>query len=484
MQNGRSRDARGAPAWLRRMSAALVATAALACAAPGLADPIVRPPPPPVPATAPPKVMTVQQAADFALAHNVAVIKAQANAATAGATLARDRAATLPTVAGQLQSQLDKQSNAGQYAQIGASVSPTFSQNTAAITGAFNGLNLVNIYQARTDKQAFDQALESLRLAREQSTIDVETSYYKYVELVEITQVARENAAYNHALMTVAEVNFRAGKVSGVDQLKAQVEYTRALEQLSSASADEVDARENLAQLIGASMMQEFYVPAVVPEPPLPNLDTKVLDEIALANRPEISIADAQLNSAYIQYAAVDAPNRPNVTVAGAWGNQVSPTNNSALFNQCVGAGLPPSQCQPGASHFYEVSIVSAWQLPLLDWGTVHAGHGSARREIDLQLAQVASAKQQALIDVDQTVRRLLVNRENLRLATTNASVAKQAADISVVQYKVGVISQTDVTVAQQSYLTAARDLVTAQADYVLSIARLRLATGTLTEAI
>jgi outer membrane protein TolC len=464
-----------------RAAAALIVGCVLMHAAPSLAGSIIGPPPTPVPPTPPPKVMTVQQAVEFALAHNVAVIKAEANVAAAGATLARDRATTLPTVGGQLQSQLDKQSNAGQYAQIGAAVSPTFSQNTAAITGNFSGLNLVNIYQARNDKQAFDSAEDSLRLAREQSTLDVETSYYKYVEFVEITQVARENAAYNHALVTIADVNFRAGKVSGVDELKAQVEYTRALEQLSSASADEVDARENLAQLIGTSMVQEFYVPAIVPEPPLPDLDLKVLDQIALANRPEISIADAQLNSAYISYAAVDAPNRPTVNLAGAWGNQVSPTNNAALFNSCVGAGFPPSQCQPGASHFYEISIVSAWTLPLLDWGTLHSGHGSARRAIDLQLAQVASAKQQALIDVDQAVRRLLVNRENLRLATTNASVAKQAADISVVQYKVGVVSQTDVTVAQQSYLTAARDLLTAQVDYVLSIARLKMATGTLT---
>jgi outer membrane protein TolC len=469
---------------MRTSTAALAACFALMLASPSLAGSILGPPPPPPAPTAPPNVMTVQQAVDFALAHNVAVIKAQADAAAAGANLARDRAATLPTVASNLQSQLDKQSNAGQYAQIGASVSPTFSQNTAAITGAFNGLNLVNIYQARADKQAFDQANESLRLAREQSTSDVETSYYHYVELLEITQVARENVEYNKALEAVAEVNFRAGKVSGVDQLKAQVAYTQALEQLSSASADEVDARENLAQLIGASYMQEFYVPPVVPEPPLPDLDTKVLDQVALANRPEISIAFAQLNNAYISYAAVDAPNRPSLSLNGGWGNQVSPTNNAALFNSCVGAGLPPTQCQPGPSHFYEISIVSAWQLPLLDWGTVHAGHGSARQAIDLELAQVASAKQQALIDVDQAVRRLLVNRENLGLAKTNASVAKQAADISVVQYKVGVISQTDVTVAQQSYLTAARDLVTAQSDYVLSLVRLKLATGTLTGAI
>ncbi len=429
--------------------------------------------------------MTLQQAVDFGLAHNTTVLKAVASAAEAGATLARDRAITLPTVIGQIQNQLDKSNNAaGNYAQIGQAPSPNFSQNTAAVVGTFNGANLTNIYQARADKQAYDQANQQLFLTREQSIQDTETSFYKLVQTRQLTEVARENVNYNRALMQIAEVNFHAGKVAGLDELKAQVAYTTALEQLSSASADEEDARENLAQLISAPMGQQFALPDAPPEPPLPNLDQKILDQVALTNRPEITIAQAQLSSALISNYMVDAPNRPNVALTGLWGNQVSPTNNAQFYNQCVHEGFPPSQCGPGGSHFYEISIVSNWTLPLLDWGTVHAGHASAYRAIDSQIAQLSSAKQQALIDVDQAVRRLLVDRDNLRLATSNVGVARQAALISAVQYKVGLATQTDVSAAQQAYLTAARDLLTAQVEYVLGIVKLKLVTGTLTGAI
>jgi outer membrane protein TolC len=231
-------------------------------------------------------------------------------------------------------------------------------------------------------------------------------------------------------------------------------------------------------------MGQQFALPDAPPEPPLPNLDQKILDQVALTNRPEITIAQAQLTSALISNYMVDAPNRPNVALTGAWGNQVSPTNNAQFYNQCVHEGFPPSQCGPGGSHFYEISIVSNWTLPLLDWGTVHAGHASAHRAIDSQIAQLSSAKQQALIDVDQAVRRLLVDRDNLGLATSNVAVARQAALISALQYRVGLATQTDVSAAQQSYLTAARDLLTAQVEYVLGIVKLKLATGTLTEAV
>jgi len=434
--------------------------------------------------SSPPQVMTLQQSVDFALAHNSTVLQAVATAANAGATLARERAVTLPTINGVLSSDLAKSQNSGQYAQIGAQVTPTFSQNTAALEANFLGLNLTNIYDARSAKAAYDQANEQLFLAREQTTLDVETSFYQVVQDKQLTEIANENVNYNRALEEIAEVNFRAGKVAGLDELKAQVAYTSAVEQYSSAEADQEDARENLAQLIGAPMSQQFALPAAPPEPPLPNLDEKQLDVVALANRPEVAIAQAQLDAAYISNALVDAPNRPYVQMSGAWGNQVSPTNNAQLFSECTAAGLPPAQCQPGTSHFYELSILSTWSLPLVDYGTVHSGHVSAHREIDAQTSGVTNARQQALIDVDQAVRRLLVERDNLTLASKNVEVAKQAAYISAVQYKVGMISQTDVSAAQQSYLTAARQLLDAQVAYVLGIARLKKATGTLTAAL
>lgn len=430
--------------------------------------------------------MTLQQALAFGLAHSPAVIKAQADADAAGATLAQTRSQTLPVVSGEMQSQLNKQTtnNSGQFAQIGAAVSPTFSQNTAAVRGDFNGLNLTNIYAARAAKQTYDQAQERLRLARQQATLDIETAFYTVAQNTELSRIARENVNYQHALQTVAEANFRAGRVAGIDRLRAQTAYTSALEQQASASADEQDARENLAQLIGAPMDQQFALPDSVPEPPQPNLDVAVLNQLALTNRPEVAIAQAQLEAAYIAANQVDAPNRPNVSLASAWGNQVSPTNNADFYNACVREGFPPSECLPGPSHFYEISIVSTWQLPFLDWGSLHAAHASARRQIQSAGAELARAKQQALIDVDQGVRRVLVNRSNLMLASQNAVVARQAADIAVAQYKVGVASQTDVTAAQNAYLAAAKDLLNARVAYVLSVAKLKLATGTLTDAV
>jgi len=67
-------------------------------------------------------------------------------------------------------------------------------------------------------------------------------------------------------------------------------------------------------------------------------------------------------------------------------------------------------------------------------------------------------------------------------LASQNADVAKQAAQIAQLQYKVGLGSQLDVTSAEQTYLQAAKQLLAAQIGYVLAADKLKLATGTLVD--
>jgi outer membrane protein TolC len=48
------------------------------------------------------------------------------------------------------------------------------------------------------------------------------------------------------------------------------------------------------------------------------------------------------------------------------------------------------------------------------------------------------------------------------------------------VQYRTGVISQIDVTAAEQTYLQTAKELLDAQVGYVLSVEKLKLSIGAL----
>ncbi|MBC5805477.1 MAG: TolC family protein [Candidatus Eremiobacter antarcticus] len=441
-----------------------------------------------MPAPSPGPSMTLKQAVDFALAHNPSIVQAQAQAIAAAALLTRNRSGQLPQVAANAQSLLQRQSanNAGTFAQFGLQPTANFSQNTSQLLGTANVINFTSTLEARQAKRSYDAAVQNVRLTRQQTTLAVESGYYALVQDADLVKLANEDLAYQRTLRDIADANFRAGKVAGIDRLKAQVQLTSSQQRLASAQADVDDARQNLAQLIGAQPAQGFLLPTTVELPVLPSLDRAGLETLALSQRPEVAIAQANVDNARYANALVDAPNRPVVQLSGGWGNQTSPTANALAFDQCTLANqnLPlavaPLNCSPGASHFYNVSLSSTWSLPLLDWGTVHAAHLSARATIDSNQANLDAARRQAVVDVDEALRRVEVQRQNLALAGANADIAKQVAQTSQVQYKVGLIGQIEVTAAQQTYLQAARDYLIAQIGYVLSAEKLKLATGSL----
>ncbi len=411
--------------------------------------------------------MTLKQAVDFALAHNPSIVQAQAQAIAAAALLTRNRSGQLPQVAANAQSLLQRQSanNAGTFAQFGLQPTANFSQNTSQLLGTANVINFTSTLEARQAKRSYDAAVQNVRLTRQQTTLAVESGYYALVQDADLVKLANEDLAYQRTLRDIADANFRAGKVAGIDRLKAQVQLTSSQQRLASAQADVDDARQNLAQLIGAQPAQGFLLPTTVELPVLPSLDRAGLETLALSQRPEVAIAQANVDNARYANALVDAPNRPVVQLSGGWGNQTSPTANALAFDQCT---------------LYNVSLSSTWSLPLLDWGTVHAAHLSARATIDSNQANLDAARRQAVVDVDEALRRVEVQRQNLALAGANADIAKQVAQTSQVQYKVGLIGQIEVTAAQQTYLQAARDYLIAQIGYVLSAEKLKLATGSL----
>lgn len=425
--------------------------------------------------------MTLAAAIAFAQAHNGQVLAAKAESVQAGATLAADRGAQLPNVEGVAQNSMDRQtSNYSTLAQFeGLRPQPNFSQNTAELEGSQSIFNLTNELTADAARHAYDQAQQNYRLVKEQTFIDVETSFYTYAQDVQLVALAKADLAYQEQLYEIADANYKSGLVAGIDRLKAQVQRTSSEENLASTAADAEDARENLAQEIGAEPAQTFAVPASIPAPPMPSTDQRILDALALVHRPDLAIAKDALDIAVLDNGLIDAPNRPTVALDGAVGNQAVTTQvASNLLPPPFGCGAP--YCF--STHFYTISLQSQLVLPLLDWGSRHAQHNGAHADIDSQTASYESAKRQAIIDVDQAARRIVVDQQNLALATQNASVALQAAKVAQVQYKVGLGSQVDVTTAEQTYLQAAEQLLDAQVGYALASDRLKFATGTLVE--
>jgi outer membrane protein TolC len=438
-------------------------------------------------------------AVTYALSHTPSLLNQRASILNLDAQFAKSRAAEYPTATGELQNQVQKQSNSsGTLAQFGVTPSNDFSQNTAQLSSTYNLFNGTAQIAAQQAKRQVDGAKFELERQEEQTTISVANAFYALAASHETVLVDRGDLAYQTDLLRIARDEERVGRVAGVDVLRAQVAVARSESTLVQAQTDEANARESLAVQIGAPADTAFAVPDVLPEPAVPKASLEILGTIAKMNRPEISEARATLAASKLGDAAVDSDLRPTVQLNGSFGSQVSPTNfvleqqqidasNAAALASYEselqlfpGQSIPKPALLPSVDRhqpgFWQFNIVSTFTVPLYDYGQRSANHHAARAQIVSSLASLYNAYDQVQADVDAATRNVTAAAERLRLGKLSARAATESARIAQLQYKNGLISFTDVTQTQQTALSTDFDLVSARVNYVTSIIRLRVA--------
>jgi outer membrane protein TolC len=462
-----------------------------------------------VPASAQPvfkiaPVFDLETTVRFALSHQPALIAKRANVANLESAFVKQHAAEFPTVAGQLQNQLEKSSNAqGQFAQFGITPQSNFSQNTAQVSSQWTVYNgSLNQVLAQEDRRQVESARSDLKRSEDQTAGDVTAAFYGLAAKRQTVRLDAANRVYQQTLLDAARSLERVGRNAGVDTLRAEVAVTRAEASLVSAQADDADSSEALANQIGAPLDTRFAVPEVLPEPPLPHTPLDRLIALAETSRADIASAEGTLRAAILANAAIDTDLRPQIIVNGAFGNQTSPTlfvteqqeidaeNESAVAQyQLLRAIAPPSVVIPppvllppvvrGNPGFWQIGATATWTVPFVDYGTRHAAHRAAKAQIDSADAALAGARSAVELDVRQALRGAQTSSANLQLAKQSAALAHESARIAQLQFKNGLISFTDANATEQTDLSAQTDLANAAVSYVVSLVRLRIATGT-----
>lgn len=439
--------------------------------------------------------LTLQDSVIYALSHNAAIAAKKSALASAQAAFTKARAQELPPVTGTLQNQLARSSNAGgQFAQFGIAPSNKFSQNTAQIGTQwtlYNG-SLTQI-QAQEGNRQLQSARADLKQTEEQVANTTVSAYFGVASKENGSLIARNNLTYQQALLTVARAKERAGLVAGVDVLRADTAVQQALSTNLIAQSDAQTARETLAQSIGAPIETPFAVTSNVPEPALPSQTVEALSAIAQANRPDIAIAQANLAVAKLSRAAIDTDLRPQISLNGAFGNQLSPTNAAAqaaqvntINAQCASGLLPPSQCagapftfNRGTPGFWQIGATTTLGIPLIDYGTRKTAHAAGDESIRAAQLALDTTVYGAQADVHQSFRGAQTAAASLVYQKKAAALATESARIAQLQYKNGLISLTDVTAAQNTAVSAQTDLFNARVAYVNALVKLRTALGT-----
>jgi len=419
--------------------------------------------------------MTLNDAIAYALNHSPTVAQQYAAARAAEHVLAQQRANAFPTVNGELQNSLGKSANyGGAYAAIGIPVQNIFSQNTAQIGTNYTldtgGLAFLQLASARASAA---QAEETLVSTENQVATSVTNAFYGVVQKQAIVGVDASDLEYQNVLVSAAKAKEHAGMAAGVDVLRAQVNQTKSASTLVGAHADVDDAREDLAQSIGASLDQSFVFPKVIAEPKLPSQSVSTLEDIALNARPDVLAARSGVAAAEFTRKGWGRELFPTVQIGAAFGNQLS----TIQYNQFGEPVAHPS----GTPGFWSVQATSTLSLPLVDYGQRRTERVNDDAQLVSAQRTLDQARTQVQIDVRQTYRAAQTALAQLDLAQDESRLGLESARIAQLQYAHGLIALSDVIQAQQESVTAQSDLVAARVSYINAIVKLRVSLGTYT---
>lgn len=423
--------------------------------------------------------MSLGDAVSYALGHNPAVASKVAAVTQADHALAIARGTAFPQISGQLQNTMSKQSpNYSAYGVIGASQQSVFSQNTAQIGATYNlqwgGLSFVQLTTARaTDAQAHDD----LTSTEDQIATNTTAAFYGVVAKKSIADVDEADLRYQDELVKAAKVKEKAGVAAGVDVLRAQVAQAKSASTLVGARADVENARESLAQTIGAPLDQTFAF-ADIASPPMPEQSVDKLESIALGARPDLKAARESLIAAQSTRHGWLSEYAPSTQISTGFGNQYAPTSFSGTI---VNPNPPPATITVprGSPGFWTLSATTTLTFPFIDYNQRHSERVNYDAQVRASELLLDQTKTQVSIDVRQNYRAAQTALAQLDYAKRESDLGGQSAKIAQVQYENGLIALSDVISAQNQAISAQADLINARVAYVNSIVKLRVSLGT-----
>lgn len=301
-------------------------------------------------------------------------------------------------------------------------------------------------------------ARERERLGVQELTFNVSTAYFKIQQLDALTQVYAARISSLEAQQRRAALMRDSGKTGQLETLRIGTLLTKARHDRLQIENRAREAWTLLYQLAGGASPEPrpALLRYTVAQAPLPSLGQ--WREQALAQRPELQIAQRQHAAGQAREDIARAANRPQVALL------------SALHER-----------SGGDTHFYnDWSVGLQLNVPLFDGGLRRAQVDRAA----VARRQAALALQQARIEIDKQVEDAWnANAEaqsRLLVTATSIEEASEALAIETLKLDQGVGVVTDVLSAETALLGAQADRLQAQFDLITTRLGLLRAAGAL----
>ncbi len=328
----------------------------------------------------------------------------------------------------------------------------------------FRAQNYTQYEQAKTQ---LVQADAQLALASQDLVLRVAQAYFDVLLAQFNVGLAESQKTAISEQLAQAKRNFEVGTATVTDQNDAQARYDLTVSQEIAAQNDLEIKRRAVEQLIGKpapelAKLAPNQLQLTVPEPD--NMDAWVQD----ANQTNLQV---QVSEAGLTFASQDVTrNRgghlPTLDAVASYSETGS---GSGLQG---GTGLDTTTRVIGlqlAVPIYQGGLTSSRVREAL------ANEDKARQDLDNARRSAALATRQAFLGVTSGIAQIK--------ALQAALVSSQSSlDSTKVGLEVGVRTQVDLLNAQQQVFSTRRDLAQASYNYILSLLKLKAATGRLSE--
>lgn len=440
----------------------LLFAALLAASAPALAQAPVLPRTSPfaggVPsgaATAEPITVTIVQAVTRALEHNLGVLLAEQQTATAGG----DRWIALSRLLPNANASITEARRKTNLEAFGFPLGPDFPR----VVGPYNVFDArVFVSQSIFDADAMNEAsAASHRLAAAQHnyrgarSIVLLASANLYLEALAAearSAAAQAQLASSQAIHQQAIDLRQGGIIAGLDVVRAEVRVSSDRQRATAAANDAQKAKLQLARLIGLPIGQEFRLVDNIPLIPDSNVTLQQALDQAYAKRSDYQAAIEELKAAESSRKAAIGDHLPSVRVTADFG----------------AIGLTPGSALP------TFNVMGAVDVPIFEGGKQKGRLAQANAEVSRRSAALEDMKASVYYDVRMAFLDLEATKQQLDAATRGRELANQALQQSRDRFAAGVASNIEVIQAQEAVAVATEQAISAQ--YGLSVAKALLA--------
>lgn len=291
------------------------------------------------------------------------------------------------------------------------------------------------------------------------SVADVMRTYYDISRQQQQLKAVEEQMQLSSERLKLAQYKFDVGTGTKSDVLQAQVDYNAQKSQQLTDIAAIVKLKEQLNNLLGVTVTNNFTVLDTIPLNTDLTLDS--IQGVLATTNPQLLLAQKNVDIAELALKERKAERFPTVTFNSAY--NFSRTNNNTVINQF----------QPlfNQNHGFNYGLTAS--IPIFNGYITRRNIRAA--QLDIEYQQLLYKKNLATINTSVTTayRDYALYQQTLALEEDNIKLVRENLFIAQERYRLGVTTFLEMRTAEQSLADATNRLI--EARYNTKVAEIEL---------